>query len=245
MLRPTISWPVCLGVKPPSEAQDQIFVTVRQFQVCWCGVPSLMRGWVCNLRLLLVLTSTVILWSKSHGTHDHILLSEICDSSSLEVQVPVFTLYLYPIIQEQVGSGIPPGTGFPFCCLPWLVGLWWRYSNPLSCGVSSLTQKSESESELLYDWWFITSQFILVAIPLRLMTRVFFFLQLNPCGRSPYINSKSQSKLIYDWWFTANQFALASSSLRLMTRDSFFMQLNPCSHSPYVTSSLTRGWICL
>jgi hypothetical protein len=49
-----------------------------------------MREWVCRLQLLLGLASAVILRSESRGTHDHILLSQIRDSSNLEVQVPVF-----------------------------------------------------------------------------------------------------------------------------------------------------------
>jgi hypothetical protein len=49
-----------------------------------------MRGWICCLHLLLVLPSAVILRSESHETHDHILLSQIRDSSNLEGQVPVF-----------------------------------------------------------------------------------------------------------------------------------------------------------
>jgi hypothetical protein len=38
---------------------------------------SLTRGRVCSLQLLLALASAVILGSKSRGTHDHILLSQI------------------------------------------------------------------------------------------------------------------------------------------------------------------------
>jgi hypothetical protein len=51
---------------------------------------SLTRGWVCHLQLMLVLASAVILRSESIGTHDHILLSQIRHSPSLEGQVPVF-----------------------------------------------------------------------------------------------------------------------------------------------------------
>jgi hypothetical protein len=56
-----------------------------------------MGGWVCHLQFLLVLTSAVILRSKSHRTHYHILLFQIWDSSNLEGQVVIF---------------ISPGTGW-------------------------------------------------------------------------------------------------------------------------------------
>jgi hypothetical protein len=49
-----------------------------------------MRGRVCCSQLLLVLASAVIHGSESHGTHDHIILSQIWDSPNLESHVLVF-----------------------------------------------------------------------------------------------------------------------------------------------------------
>jgi hypothetical protein len=54
------------------------------------GALSLTRERVCRLQLLLVLSSVVILGSESRGISDHISLSQVQDSHSLEGQVTVF-----------------------------------------------------------------------------------------------------------------------------------------------------------
>jgi hypothetical protein len=65
--------------RAPSGAHDQIFNPVWQLWSCFCGAPSLMRGRVCLLYMLLALASAVFLRSKSLGTRNHILLPQIWD----------------------------------------------------------------------------------------------------------------------------------------------------------------------
>jgi hypothetical protein len=98
-----------LTTSPLRPTTSNFFPQVKTCGHSPCVTSSLTNGWVCRLKLLLVLASAVILRSESRGIHDHILLSQIPDCLNLEGEVPVFISLRKRMVQLQ-----PQALGFLF-----------------------------------------------------------------------------------------------------------------------------------
>jgi hypothetical protein len=94
-LRPTVSRPVCLGVRRPSGTFDQFFflleIPFRHLLVCYFVASSLTRGRVCNLlsNCFCALPEQSLL-GRSPSELTTIFYCLFWDSPNLEGQVPVF-----------------------------------------------------------------------------------------------------------------------------------------------------------
>jgi hypothetical protein len=131
MLRPTVCRPLCLGVKTHLRPKTKFLLLSDICGFVHVGPPSLARGRVCRLQLLLDYDEAVIFCSKSRRTHEHILLSQIRDPPTWRVMSP----YLYPS-----GAGWPsyiPGHRVPFSSPPTTRGATVEVFEPASTRGSS------------------------------------------------------------------------------------------------------------
>jgi hypothetical protein len=76
-------------------------IIFRQSGDCYYGEPPLMRGWVCNLQLLLYLTSAIFLGSESQGNNDHILLSQFWDSQTWKASFLYLFFFIFIFLSLQ------------------------------------------------------------------------------------------------------------------------------------------------
>jgi hypothetical protein len=60
--------------------QSFLILSFAGLMTLFCCLTTLVQTLTVTPKLLIALTSSVILGSKSHGTHDHILLSDSCGS---------------------------------------------------------------------------------------------------------------------------------------------------------------------
>jgi hypothetical protein len=75
-LRLTVGQSVSLGVEPHLGLMTRYLLQFDSYDLVFVGAPSLTRGRVCLLYMLLTLASAVFLGSESLGSRDHILLSQ-------------------------------------------------------------------------------------------------------------------------------------------------------------------------
>jgi hypothetical protein len=191
----------------PTWPKDQIFVTVGQLQVCWCGVPSLMRG--------RVLSFTIVAGPRQRR-HS-------------QVRVRVTVILRLAVYRQSVRLGTKPLEDHdqksfqlnPSSHSPYI-------TSPLTRGWICLAFLSSVRIARMACYWkfyLLHCEQVLCQSRLCSADHAYFtylmlqrqFSHLND-HKLDHRHSESESELLYDWWFTANQ--SISSSWRQAPWDS-------------------------
>jgi hypothetical protein len=72
-----VSQSISVGVEPHLGLMTSDLLLFDSYGLVFCGAPSLTRGRVCLLYMLLALASALFLRPESFGSCDRILLSQI------------------------------------------------------------------------------------------------------------------------------------------------------------------------
>jgi hypothetical protein len=123
-LRPTVSRPVCPGVRRPSGTCDQFFflheISFRQLRGCNFVAPSLTGGRVCKLlyNCFWALLEQSLL-GRSPAELTALFYCLIWDSTNLEGQVPVFRSR---IMQCDISNATIGRAAWEACSATWNLG---------------------------------------------------------------------------------------------------------------------------